>query len=592
MKKIIFILILLISINIYSDIIVNSSGPFYVGDPIGFNKDCHDSGRGTSTWDFGDGTTISYGDDLNHGWQMHTFETPGTYKVSYTHGSTFVTPECGTSPAPFTEIMTITVQSKRAIIFSPSSPKEDQKVWFLASNFTGPYVNWNFGDGTALTGSMSLYHRYNTSGKYIVTAAETSIEHSPIRAYVTVLPDDRFLSISTPEVMINTPITVSANNFYGDGVLWNFGDGTEIIAPPETTHTFTRPGDYTITARDESGESSKVFQIQIKVIGISNDVTLDVAEIIFQNGKYYKVVSRNSKNIKAVLRLRMKGTGTVTGYWIVDDAPYGIINELAIQGELKEITTKDALPLPTSETGIHTVSFKLTKPNLEIEFPTLKYYVLPYENKLETFSPPDGFVAKEKEIPEFRWNFTKDSIKYQIAFSNSLYMLLNPTLKTHWFDVGPELSFLPDKELWNGLKRNRWSYWKVRALDSSNNVVSESGVNRIKIVVASAEVTIKGVTDIDGNIIVMGKNGIKSNSDVLLVKGNIEYKGNSKYLILRVFIDDSMVDQLLFRDVKKGESRDFETSVPNKKGGKIIFQVLKTSSPSVIVGLKGILLKK
>ena len=55
----------------------------------------------------------------------------------------------------------------------------------------------------------------------------------------------------------------------------------------------------------------------------------------------------------------------------------------------------------------------------------------------------------------------------------------------------------------------------------------------------------------------------------------------------------SLVDQLLFRDVKKDERKTFETSVPNpEKESRVVFQVLKSSSPSVLVGYAELTLKK
>ena len=69
--------------------------------------------------------------------------------------------------------------------------------------------------------------------------------------------------------------------------------------------------------------------------------------------------------------------------------------------------------------------------------------------------------------------------------------------------------------------------------------------------------------------------------------------GDSKYLVLRVYANNKLSDQLLFRDVKKGEKRFFETSIPNTgKETRILFQVLNTSSPAVIVGIRNLLLKK
>jgi hypothetical protein len=225
-------------------------------------------------------------------------------------------------------------------------------------------------------------------------------------------------------------------------------------------------------------------------------------------------------------------------------------------------------------------------------FPTLRYYVLPYEKSLDTLSPPNGFVAKEDEIPEFSWKTPMGgAAMYQIAFSNSLFDILNNKSTLMWNEVRGSLSFTPGKVIWDGLKRNRWTYWRVRSFDSFNKVTGESGINELKIVIAEAEVTLNKVTNLKGEEISLGRDGVDAGQEMLLISGTIEYKDDSKYLILQVLLNDNMVDQLLFRDVKKGESRTFETSVPGREKGRIMFQVLKTSSPSVIIGIKGILLK-
>jgi len=595
----IFLIFFTLSINISSAIIVNKSGPYYPGDSIGFNKDCHDYSRGTSKWNFGDGTVITYPDDNDRGFREHTFATAGTYVVSYTHGTAYSTPMCLEpgeliTPAPYTETYIIKIESivVRSLTATPSNPKVDQKVTFSAVNFTGSTLAWNFGDGAVLNGGPFQIHRYNSAGVYTVNVRELDIAHDPVTATITVSPDDRFIQVSSSEVRIGTPVTVFAYNFIGDSVLWKFGDGTELIGGTTITHIYSRPGNYKIMAIDEAGESTKFFETYIKIFGLSDEILLEIAELKFDNGKYYMVVPKNSDKIKPLLKLKMRGTGIITGQWLVDGVPYGLVSEFSSQGEVKEITTNRALPVPTIDPGLHTVSFRLTRPATEVVFPTLRYYVLPYEKSLETFSPPNGFVAKENEIPEFSWGIpTGGAAKYQIAFSNSLFDLLNNRSTLVWNEVGGELVFTPGKVIWDGLKRNRWTYWRVRAFDSFNKVVGESGINELKIVIAEAEITLNKVTNLKGEEIPLGKDGLNAGQEMFLINGTIEYKDDSKFLILQVLLDENIINQLLFRDVKKGESRTFETSVPGRNKGKIMFRVLKTSSPSVIVGIKGILLK-
>ena len=114
------------------------------------------------------------------------------------------------------------------------------------------------------------------------------------------------------------------------------------------THAYKLPGNYTITARDENGVSEKRFQAAVRVIGISDQVSLEIAEITLDNGKYYKVIPKKSKNIQAQLRMKMKGTGIVSGYWIVDGQPYQFFNETVYQGQIKTILTSEAPASPYS----------------------------------------------------------------------------------------------------------------------------------------------------------------------------------------------------------------------------------------------------
>lgn len=536
-------------------------------------------------WDFGDGTTITGGSVST----IHVFNNTGVFTIS--------AKETDSNYSPVTVTVNVT-EPNRQIVFQPASPREDQTVFFQAQNFITSNIDWNFGDGTVRTGAGTApTHRFSASGTYTVSAKEASINHTPVTVTVTVLEDNRFILAAPQEVRTNETVTVTAHNFRGDFILWDFGDNTQRSGLHSETHQYRRAGTYTISARDENGNSQKTFTTRVTVRGIDDTVNLEIAEIRLDNGKYYKVVPKNSKNLRAVLRMKMRGTGIVSGYWIVDGHPFEYFNEVVNQGEIREIYTRRVPGLPVTDPGLHTISVRLTRPmEIPVTFPVLKYFVLGHENILETVSPSDGFIAKEDEIPEFSWNEAKGASKYQIAFANFLYPIINESFGLHWIDVGPQLTYNPGKETWNRIKRNRWTYWKVRALDTNGSVVAESDVIDIKVVIATAKITIDKITGLDGNIIASQPNrgrSIRTGRHDLLMNGNIRYLGDSKFLVLRVYVDDQLIDQLLFRDVKKDEVRYFETSIPHrKKRSSVFFKVLKTSSPSVVVGIKGLFLEK
>jgi hypothetical protein len=327
-----------------------------------------------------------------------------------------------------------------------------------------------------------------------------------------------------------------------------------------------------------------------KVAGL----TVEIAEITFDNGKYYKAVPVNSKEIRAILRMKMKGTGIVRGYWEVDDRPFEFFSEMVRPGELKEIRTSSIPGLPVTAPGIHTLTVILKHPSNQITFPILKYYVLPGKIPVEILAPADRFVVKEDEVPEFSWNEARGASSYQIGFCNYLYPLLSGGYGFKWIDVEKELKYTPGAETWAAIKRNQWTYWKVRALDFDNNVMAESDIHEIKVVAAGADINIDKVTDLEGReIYIADGNRIHAKTDSLLVHGSFQYRGDSQYIVLRVYVDNKLTDQLVFRDVKKDRQCYFETFIPNwEKTSQVVFNLLKTSSPSVIIGIKELILKK
>jgi PKD repeat protein len=551
------------------------------------------------TWDMGDGRIYA-----NRGATItHTYAGKGTFQVrAYDWNG-------DTSSIPVTLTVTVT-DPVREITYSPAAPRVDQEVAFLARNFSSASIDWNFGDGTPLqTYSTAVAHRYPNAGSFTVTAREYGTSLPTVTRVITILPENRSLSLSVPEARADEPVTVRAVNFRGPLVLWDFGDGTTASAPkliasagsvagvsgPTTmTHAYRLPGNYTITARDENGASQKKFQAVIRILGISDQVNLEIAELTLDNGKYYKVVPKNSRNIRARLRMKMRGTGIVSGYWIVDGQPYQFFTETVYQGQIKMILTPEVPGLPAFDPGMHTITLQLTRPaNEAVVFPTLRYFVLPFENEIAVLAPKDGAVIKEDAVATFAWEGALGASRYQIAFASSVFPLLRNDGGLKWHDCTERLAFTPDAETWGALRRNEWTYWKVRAQDSGRAIVAESGVMEVKIIVPGAEVGIRRITDMDGHGIAIGSGFTASRAERLLVQGVVTYPAAAEYLVLRVYANETQVDQLLFRDVRQGEERPFETSVPNPAGGcRVVFEVLKSSSPSLLVGFAELILKK
>ena len=532
-------------------------------------------------WDMGDGTVYIRRTTVI----THTYSAVGTYTIrAYDWlGSTRTTP------------VTLVLNLTRNISFSPAAPRVDEPVSIQANGFSSNSIDWNFGDNSPRqTYSAAVSHRYQNPGVFLITALEHGSEGAPATREIAILPENRSLSLSTQELRAGELFTVTANHFRSPLILWDFGDGTVQSGPSVMTHAYKLPGNFTITARDENGASEKRIQVSLRILGISDQVNLEIAELTLDNGKYYKVIPKNSKDIAARLQMKMRGTGIVSGYWIVDNQPYQFFNETVFQGQLKTIATPEIPGLPVFDPGMHTITVRLTRPENEpVVFPTLRYYVLPYENVIEILTPRDGAVVKEDQVATFSWQRALGGSYYQISFANSLFPLLREEAGLAWLDCPEQLNFTPDARVWNSIQRNQWTYWKVRALDSNHTVLAESPVRELKVIIPGAAIGIQRITDMDGKGIAPGGDFTAARSDRLLVQGQLTYPGDAEYLIVRVYANDKLVDQLLFRDVKKDEPKAFETSVPNlDKESLVIFEVLKSSSPSVVIGYAELKLKK
>ncbi len=192
-------------------------------------------------WNFGDGTPVVF---TNGASVTHAFRKQGTYLVS-------------ASGLVGVETVTITIREKRLIDYTPTSPRATQPVTFTAVNFLSDQVHWDFGDGTVLPlGGRTEIHIYATAGVYIVTAIDMAgtSEH-PIKANVEVgsPPSIRFAP-SQPragETVVFTAVNFSSSTL----IRWDFGDGTieNDTSPPEISHVYSTSGSYLVRAYDGGG---------------------------------------------------------------------------------------------------------------------------------------------------------------------------------------------------------------------------------------------------------------------------------------------------------------------------------------------------
>jgi PKD repeat protein len=125
------------------------------------------------TWDFGDGTTVTWTTRPSEGTVPHAYTDGGTYTVSLT-----VTNDAGNDVETKTGYVTVHAIPKAVF----SSLATDQVVQFTDSS-TGEITSWkwNFGDGTVVewdatardAASGKTSHTYDKAGTYVVSLEVT-----------------------------------------------------------------------------------------------------------------------------------------------------------------------------------------------------------------------------------------------------------------------------------------------------------------------------------------------------------------------------------------------------------------------------------
>jgi len=528
-------------------------------------------------WDFGDGVIVTQHESnstAKAGHQVtHRYTRPGTYTVKAYDWD-------GSDTIPIT-INTTIGQPARSITSNFNSPREDQAVRLQAINFLSQTIDWNFGDGNLASGSSIQTHRFMREGRVTVSALDRDFTQTPTTINLHILPENRSISASQSTIILNQSVTLTALMFRGDGVLWDFGDGTQIIGSHQETHLYTRSGHYTISARDESGQSQRFFTTELTVQGITDTVSLHKAELRFDNGHAYRIVAKGSRHLQAELQMKMEGTGLITGMWIIDGQPFSQFSQFANQGVVTTIKTGLAPSLPTIDPGLHRLTVRLTRPVSE-SLPEINYFVEPGSALLETLEPQEGIVIPEDKVPRFGWSEIRGASWYEIGFADSLYPFLFAPSSVKWSIIREGNSCLPDARQWAAIPRNRPVFWQIRAKDSANQLISQGEPREIQLRLSPATISVTSITALTGKPISLPTNKLP---DQLLLRGTITFLSEEQFMMLRVFADDQMVNQLLYRKVTPNAAVPFTSSAPARGHRRITLQVLKPSTPAVVIGV-------
>ena len=251
------------------------------GQLLSFTAEASEPGNDliTYAWDFGDGSPIQSGIDLQR--VQHVYAEDGRYTLVLTATD---------ADGEATATLDITVNNLPPTIVNVTAPptgREGEVLSFEVDATDPGGVNdpltyrWTWGDGTPAVSGRAATHAYARGGTYTVQVTVTDDEDASASDTRTVVIDNVAPTIArlfgpTSGDEGSTLQYSAAVTDPGAGELrytWNFGDGTPEEAAvdlDEVAHAFADNGVYTValTVEDEAGDTAEA-QIEVTINNVA-----------------------------------------------------------------------------------------------------------------------------------------------------------------------------------------------------------------------------------------------------------------------------------------------------------------------------------
>jgi gliding motility-associated-like protein len=177
-------------------------------------------------WNFGTGNGFQW---TGSGDQAHTFNTAGTYTVSYTASIQGATAGCADTASVDVVVLP---RPTAAFTLDQSAACDSITVSITNTSIGGITQAWDFGDGTTSTDQDPPPHTYSSAGTYTITLEVTNAlgcTHTATQVVEVFDPPTVAIQVQNlcfGEVAQFTPVITTATNNPVTGWLWDLGDGT------------------------------------------------------------------------------------------------------------------------------------------------------------------------------------------------------------------------------------------------------------------------------------------------------------------------------------------------------------------------------
>lgn len=518
-------------------------------------------------WNFGDGAVyLSMPGVLT---ASHAYKAPGVYTVQAQIQSVL-------APSPIITT-TIGVVERRFVAYVPLNPVPGQPVTFTARNFFSASLLWNFDEAPPFNGGPRQVHAFQEVGMHQVVVKDwdgRSVVPITVRVPVGESPS---IEYAPGEPRVNDPVEFRAVNFTSTSLVrWDFGDGAveNDTSPPVITHTYRMPGDYSVRAFD-GGSELPTAQTAIRImperlITFSPPDPRAEEEITFRAVNFVSPTLRWDFGDGTVLYpagTQVTHVFGTAGLWTVKAFDRSGSAEVAKSLSIMVFPSQG----PRSEFA---VSF------IQLRFEDGKSYkVVPRE-----FGALTAFAEIKFEgtgVLQAQW--LVDGIPFKTIFTN-LSFAGNTIIDSGRVPGLPSL--MPGLHEVTLRLMQPVAEFEVPVI---RYFVTADAVPR-----EAVDFLLDGAVTIDGAA--LGGDDATIEAPVgkhFLLKGRVRNESGTAvaFALLRVFLDDEIVDQKIVHDLKPGEERGFESSVFNPTAGRkrLVLALYDISRrPAVILYLREI----
>ena len=265
----------------------------------------------------------------------------------------------------------------------------------------------------------------------------------------------------------------------------DYGDGSEpatnlvecvaagVPCTATVTHTYRNPGAYVLRAYS-SGCTPGILQGDPATRTITViDLKIQRLDLYFSNRLPKMTVKQYQRDLKAFVDIRYTGAGLLQGQWEIDGRLFTKVNKQLYQGVQKiTLQTPLAPPLPTYAVGTHRVSFVITRPGLQIEFPQAIYFVEaesgPATLTIQLLEPFDNQTAVCGPLT-LRWKTAGKAYVYLVEF------IAADGKEPVFSAYAKESSYTLREELCRSLLSSGRAYrWRVKGISQEGQIIGES----------------------------------------------------------------------------------------------------------------------